>query len=453
MVMTYANPDIVRAVRDISARNAAGSRFLDYYEGRHKLAFATSKFNQAFGDLFRAFADNYCRPVVNATMDRLTVTGFQAEGGDTTVAEAAWQLWQTNRMDLHAMNLHRQALIWGCGYVLVWPGRDEVRIFPQKTDQVMAWCDEEDPRQVALAAKLWLASEGGAKRARLTLYYPDRIEKWVSREAVHNGVPDKADSYVRYEAAGEPWPLPNPYSVVPVVPFDLEYSDLADVLPVQDALNKEIADMLVSMEFTAFPQRWATGLEVEIDPETGKAKAPFVPGADRVWATGSTETSFGQFDAADLAKMVAVQDSTRLDIARLSNTPLHYLMPSVGQFPSGESLKTAEAPFTAKCNRYQVALGNGWEDTMRLALTMAERTPSGILTALWAPASTRDEKAQAEVLSLRKGFGLSDEQALRESGYSEGQITAMMAERAQSQQAMGAAMLTAFDRGQQQGGV
>ena len=45
-----------------------------YYDGQHRLAFATDKFRDAFGTILRSFADNLCPTVVDAVADRLEVT-------------------------------------------------------------------------------------------------------------------------------------------------------------------------------------------------------------------------------------------------------------------------------------------------------------------------------------------------------------------------------------------
>ena len=52
-----------------------------YYNGEHKMAFTTSQFRQTFGNLFAAFADNWCDLVVDAAAERLRVEGFRF--GDT----------------------------------------------------------------------------------------------------------------------------------------------------------------------------------------------------------------------------------------------------------------------------------------------------------------------------------------------------------------------------------
>src|SRR5213078_183591 len=112
------------------------------------------------------------------------------------------------------------------------------------------------------------------KFVRINLFCADRIEKYISRSKSEGSVPD----------AGEFTPLgdavANPYGIVPVFHFannaDIGKpgrSELEAAIPIQDGLNKAVLDMLVAMEFTAFRQRWAAGIEIEYG-EDGKAVSP-----------------------------------------------------------------------------------------------------------------------------------------------------------------------------------
>ncbi len=47
-----------------------------YFEGDHKLSFATAQFREAFGSLFSAIADNWMPLVVESTTERMEVQGF-----------------------------------------------------------------------------------------------------------------------------------------------------------------------------------------------------------------------------------------------------------------------------------------------------------------------------------------------------------------------------------------
>lgn len=422
----------------------------DYYYGRHKLAFATDKFRNAFGSLLRAFADNLCAVVVDTVADRLQVTGFSSEDGADAESEAATAIWRLNRMDRRSGETHAEALRSGDAFMVVWPDTTGIpRFYPQAGRLCAVQYDEDTPGQIMRAAKLWQDAQA---RWRLTLYYPDRIEKYVSTAGTSGDFPHSASIFSPLALPGEAWPMANPYGRVPLFHFannaatgELGRSELADVIPLQDGLNKSITDMLVAMEFAALPQRWVTGLEVELDETTGKPKALFVPGADRIWSVGAPDARFGQFDAANLAQFITVQEAFRVEIARVSRTPLHHLMPTTSAFPSGEAMKTAEQPLLAKVKDRQLAWGNVWEDVMSFALSMTGG--AGALSCNWIDPTPRNERNLVETLLLKKQLGVSDAQLLRELGYTEQQIGVFAEERSVQTAALGTQLLTAFDRG------
>jgi hypothetical protein len=212
------------------------------------------------------------------------------------------------------------------------------------------------------------------------------------------------------------------------------------VIPLQDALNKAVVDMLVAMEFVAFPQRWATGVETPVDPITGKETAPFKFGTERLLTHPDPEVKFGQFPQADLTQHVAVQDSMRLEVARVSGTPVWLLMPGTGTPPSGEALKMGEARLVKKARDRMATWGPRWAAATTLAMRMAAESTAGELLTLWVPPETRQEREEAEVALLKGQSGVSQEQRQRELGYSEEEIARMAGERAAEQEAQAAAI-------------
>src|SRR5580765_5815294 len=70
------NQDIEQAIDAFRCRAAKYAKNERYYRGDHDLAFATEKFANAFGSLFREFALNLCPAVCDAVKDKLRVTGF-----------------------------------------------------------------------------------------------------------------------------------------------------------------------------------------------------------------------------------------------------------------------------------------------------------------------------------------------------------------------------------------
>ncbi len=411
----------------------------DYYDGKHRLAFATEKFLNAFGDLFEKFADNLMPPVVDAVKDNLIVTGFNVEAGDQGLADEAWKVWQGARMGRRAGQVHKEALRAGDAYLIVWPDRDGQPAFhPNKAHLCTVNYDDEQPERVVSAVKVWQRAD---KRYRLNVFFPDRIEKYLTRQSHPNGMPESEKAFDRFEIPGEAWPLENPYGVVPVFHFgnnadigESGCSELRNVMPLQDALNKAVLDKMVAMEFAAFPQRYAIGLEVESDPISGKPINPF-QGVERWVTVANDNAKFGQFEGASLKQFLEVQDSFRMEIARVSGTPLHYffLQTSV---PSGEALKTIEKRFIKKVEDRQGSFGQVWEDILSLALRMGDGIPLSAdvrLFTQWADPAPSSQKERLEAIVLKMDIGIDEEQALIEAGYGLKDIAAMQGRKAKRQ--------------------
>lgn len=425
---------IKAALKEISGRSAGYKKYTDYYGGKQELCFATERFRNAFGDLFRKFADNLMPAVVDAVKDKLQVTGFVVENGDD-VADKAWKIWQRNRMHRQAGECHKESLRSGDSYVIVWPNAAGKAVFhPNKAGLVTVNYDLEAPGKIISAVKVWMTE---TKKVRLNVFFADRIEKYITRNSYPNGLPDGYGAFDEFHAEGEAWPLENPYGVVPVFHFannasvgEPGVSELSDVIPLQNALNKAVLDKMVAMEFGSFPQRWAIGLEVETDPVTNKPISPF-SGEERMWTVGSPDAKFGQFEPASLAGFLSVQDSFRAEIARVSGTPLHYLMlQGGGNFPSGEAMKTAEARFLAKVRDRQSSFGGEWESAMALALQIEESaTEDSQIFVQWADPAPASEKERLDSLTVKQGLGVSVTQLLIEAGYGMADILRMQAER------------------------
>lgn len=456
------NKHIEQALINFRVASGRYARTERYYDGDHDLAFATEKFQNAFGTLFREFALNLCPVICDALRDKLRVTGFsvEQEGGDkrqeTGDGEAGGELssnsgnsvdsvnsttrsiWQANRMATRAGEVHKAALKNGDAYAIVWPNaRGEAIIYPNKSTNVSVVYDEDNPGLISWAAKYWQTAD---KRIRLNLFYPDRIERYVSPksnvQSLGSGVEGRASIDFSTLDFG-PWTLdgssvvPNPYGIVPIFHFannsDIGMpgrSELDSAIPVQDGLNKSVLDMLVAMEFSAYRQRWAAGIEYEID-SNGKVVAPFQGGLDQLWITENANAKFGDFEDAHLEQFLKVKDSFRVDIASVTGTPLHYLMQNVDGFPSGESLRKSETRFVAKVRDRQESFGQVWADLMAFALMVEGQGRELRLLTQWEDPSPMSEREMLENILLKKQIGLPVEHALLEAGYGAADVKGM----------------------------
>lgn len=425
--------DIDRALLQFRIHLPSYLRYGAYYRGDQRLTFASLKFRNTFGNLFYSLADNLSALVVDSIADRLIVTAYGVEDGVESLGESAWEIWQRNRMDANAGMVHREALRAGDAYVLVWPDKEgKAVLWPQAAVNVTVYWDEDNPARLEWAAKLWM---DGAHHVRLNMYYADRVEKYYTKLQAQ-GVPEHGRSFEPYETPGEAWPLPNPWGEVPVVPFNnnawiasFGTSELQNVIPLQDALNKTLCDQLVAQEYAAFPQRYATGIQIEYD-EAGNPVAPFNPGIDRVWMAGAPDAKFGQFEQARMTEFLACEESLRGEIARIAGIPPHYVVNLQGGYPSGEALRTAEARFISKIKQRQTTFGNSWENVMRIALMQEGEWQDSRLMANWIDASPISESEHLDQLLKKQSLGVTQDQLLLEAGYGETEIDAMNDERA-----------------------
>jgi hypothetical protein len=125
-------------------------------------------------------------------------------------------------------------------------------------------CAPGDRRARLAALKRWVDDIDGHVYA--TVYLPDVVVKYRSQD------PAKYGQDVKWELRpGDPGGT-NPLGVVPVVPImnaptmrDGGQSDLKDCIPIQDALNKLLSDMLISSEYMAFPQRVLLGQQKPVE--------------------------------------------------------------------------------------------------------------------------------------------------------------------------------------------
>lgn len=400
---------------DLSHRASEVARFDDYYSGRHPLLFTTSDFREAFGRMLDGYCDNWCRIIVDAAVERLTPQGFRFpvatdEGeADDQADNDAWGIWRANKLDARMQIGFVEALVSGSAFVMVWypdgttveDGEVELgdgtpKITLEHPAEVIVAYDDADRDRIVAGLKVW----GSNGKRRATLYLPDAIHKFDEIE-VDDGMGGKKNEWREDETAGGP----NPLGRVPIVPLvnrpRLLYphgeSELTEIIPNQDAINKLAKDMLVASEYGAFPQRWATGVEVPVDPETNEPIEHWSPDIARFLTTANPNAKVGSLPAADLSNFVKALDNRVNSMASQSRTPPHYLNASADRL-SGESMKAAEAGLVARVREKMMHFGEGLIEVMSLAFRILDDPRADVTDAvvLWADPETRTEAAHAD---------------------------------------------------------
>lgn len=437
-----------------------------YYDGDHNLAFAGQKFLEAFGGLFSAFADNWCRVVANAPEERMTVTGFRVDD-DVDTDDAAKRFWEANDLDLQSSIGHLDGLIAGVFYVTAWVNDDDNTV-PEITVDSAAMtivdCHPKIRRRRTCGLRAYLDDDGFE---HAELFYPDEVYLFRSKAKRTGGgiidpmrthwvTEDLLDVASDLDESGR---MTNPLGVVPIVEFVnmprlttsrravwAAHSELAAVIPIQDAVNKLFADLLVASEFAAFPQRHLTGYtpadEMVVDETTGKARPTgrtipptFTSGPGKLWWLEDEEARFGQFDTADMSGLVKAIDMTVQHIASISATPPHYLNASADRL-SGESIKSAESGLVAKTKKKTRNWGSCWEEVMRLAGAVVDNNTlakAAQMETVWADVETRTEAEHVDAVAKKKDLEVPLPQLWEELGYSPEQVARFPAMRAQMQ--------------------
>lgn len=434
------------------ARHANMDLFDNYYHGDHRMTYHTARVLGAFGATFRGLRMNYCGVVVDALAERLEVQGFRI-GSDQGAADAAWDIWQRNRLDASFARGVRAGLTKGEFSLIVWvDGKGEPRISVEDGAEVYVATDPGNSHARRAAIKRWRDED--ERRLYAIVYLPDGIYKFRSEEGdapwhrvattppdyerfVAVGTPVDPNSltqtkWERWNVDGESWPLENPFGVVPVVPipnkpdvFGAGESELAAIVPIQDAINANIVNVMLAGQFSAFRQRYATNVTLEVD-EQGKIQEPWRIAVDSMLTApppnvGEPETKFGEFSETNLSGYMTLHEGYVQGMATISRMPPHYFLGQSGNFPSGESLRSAEAGLTFKARDRIRDDSEPVEEAIALAFLMKSRQ-SGLASAaaaryvkwaaqtdseaLWRDPETKTESEHIDALVKLKSLGV-----------------------------------------------
>jgi hypothetical protein len=429
-----------RLTRKLDARKTILTTLNDYYEGRHPLIFATDRFTAAFGSTLMPYADNFVSRIVDAVTERLFIDGFRV-ADDEAAADELWRIWQVNQMESGSQLLFREALVKREAAVIVWAGEDREtpRITVEDPLQVIVETVPGDRLRRRAALKRWTDEDG----TFATLYLPDAIYKFwnpsVSQVMVDMGLGPEYGSWKRRDVPDEPWPLPNPLGVVPVVPVINRpklngegRSEIEPVIPLQDAINKTGADMLIASEFSAFRQRWATGLDIPTDPDTGAPFETFQAAVERLWATASTDVKFGEFSETNLENYVKAIEMQVQHLSSISGLPLHYLLNS-GVVPSGESQTAAESPLVSKVNDRAGDYSGPIREIQRLVFLVKDDPARAArpIEPRWRDPERRTPSEWVDSLVKELALGVPEEILWEKRGYTKQQIDRIKAIRLQ----------------------
>lgn len=391
-----------------------------YFRGDQPIRFISPDVRAQVGDRIPEMVLNVPRVVIGSIEERLDVEGFALSRNDS-VDESLLDIWQANDLDEWSQLCHIEALKHGISFVTVWgegadeQGRPRPKISVESATQMaVRWAP--GTREVVAAAKKWVDVDSfGQKVERAVLYLPDRIERYW-RNPTAGVVPTSLIVPVAgYSDWHEDGVVPNPLGVVPVVPFinrpsltDMSgESELVDVMPLTDGVNKLLSDMLVTSEHHAEPRRYANGMQIPREAQQNERLRAEVRAQwdeatrGKTWLAGPG-VNFGQFASADLQNFKTAVDLILSKVAFITGLAPHMLGITTENPASAEAIRSSETPLIRRVKRKMRTFGGSWERVMRLALLVRDGSlPDGAFSmeTRWANPETRTFAQDADAVS------------------------------------------------------
>lgn len=386
--------------------------------GKAPLLFSSPEFSTQTGGLFDDFSDNWCSVVPDATVERLMPLAFRLEDG--SVDRAAGKAWKRSECDVEVGLALLEALITGRSYALVWNNSDAVEITFQHASNAIV--EYVPGRRRLRKAGLMMWRDWDTEFA--TLFTPGTVYRW-QRPTREGG---QWTGRIARLSRGEPSHIPNPLKAVPLVELPNRSrlhgsprSEIATVLPLQDAVNTLWAHLMTASDGLALPARAVLGMDRPVreivDPETGEVVGEEdLPldrfRSDRLLWLEKQGAQIAEFSAADLDNYLRVIEVAVQHIAAQTRTPPTYL---AGQLVnvSPDGVAASEAGLVAKVTERQRHFGSALREIMRLeALAQGEagRAESLALgSVVWRDPQFRSDSQYSDALVKLKSIGVPDE--------------------------------------------
>ena len=412
--------------RDVAEANA-------WYSGDHPLpeppsntaAASDGEAKAAFRKMAALAVTNFIPAVANVPAARLNLEGFRFSQSRTASDAEAWTIWRRNFLDGDSDLSQKAALVTGSAPVIVWPGPDGLaEITVEDPAQVIVAYEPGSRRRRMAALKRWTDDTG---RTLATLYTADGIRKYRSTTTTPQTnlvvpLPTGTTTWEARLVPGETWPLPNPLGVVPVVelranaplaasPYGGGVPEFAGQVNDQRKINQTVMNMLVTMEYQAFRQRWVTDWDYPTNEDGSPNKAAMVKaGAARLMVFNNedgTTPKVGEFAQADFRPFIEAIEFWVNTISTGSGTPPYAFTLGNMMNVAADMMARIEGVQSDKLKVHSRAFGEAWAEVMRLALRIEDNKKAAdpAITAVWGEFDRRTATEQANLAQIASGLG------------------------------------------------
>ena len=393
------------------------TKIANYVRGKQEKPYTPKGVNAEYRWIAKKAMRNFLPLVVSVVSQNLIVDDYKPSG--QTAMDAAsqqktppeWESFRANRMVSRQHGVHRSVIKYGSAYVVVLPGqmstddeqqRDVPVIRPVSPRRMTGfYADEVDDEWPQFAIEVKTVKLPNAKSKLLVALYDEDKRYFLIGEA---GVGNSSQLSISLATSGDPLldgqsPVASHgLGVCPVVRFlyetDLDgendcSGEVEPIIPIQDQINFDTFNLMISTQFAAFRQRWVTGM-APVDEE-GREQTPFRPGVDRMFAAEDPATKFGDFAETGLQPYSLVREDGIRHMSTITQVPPYHLLGQVANM-SAEALAAARDGFDRKIGELQGVLTDPWRNTLRLT-SLAAGNKEGwndiFSSILWRDTSAR----------------------------------------------------------------
>jgi len=436
------------SIKALVAARPAYDEAKAFFEGEVDEVIASQKLRKLLGDQGKHFRVNHARTPVDVMLERTEITAITSENDNArTVCN---QAWEDNQLGLEAKDIHRRAYEFGDAYLIGWSDEElpgGVSFYAHDPQEVRVFYDPQRPRVKSHAIHTWLmdspTDESGGSY-RVNVYYPDRVEQYISANEVTRPDGSKIKSiqecewgYYVTEDSDEQGVVENPWGVIPVFHFrtDRPYGrpEHKDAYGPQNIINKTWTTLMGSVDYHGFPQRYIqTDDAVNAAPEnltpdqamngdaTPDAQSDFDPayltptGPSELWLLSGKNIKVGEFDPPEAKPLLDVIESALKQMSSVTDIPAARFDRS-GDTPSGESYRMQDAPLNNKVTDREAQFSVTWREALQFVLLVND--VDAIADVVWAPPADYTDHDSWETANEQIDAGVPAAQVLRERAY------------------------------------
>ena len=378
------------------------------------ISFLSPESREQLGNRLSTIQIGYCALAKTVLAERLKLQGFSRENEPLG---RVWRAWTDAGMDRGLALALDESLTVGQSFLLVWAGPDGSPTVSVESPSEVSVTRDPLSGQITAAVKRWV-SDG---RAHVILMEPETITTFS------NPVDVPAGGVLPSTGWSQAGSIHNPLGQVPLVDltlgaglFDTDGTPVArPIWSLVAALHKTTFDQLVSSESVSMPRRYATGIQLQQDPDTGEMLPPFSTEPGSMLLAESADAKFGTLSEGSLDSYASLTNYLIRQIGATAAISDARLGIEVTDPSSAEQLRASEQATVSRVYAIMTLFGPALARAASLVEAVLSGGPvkSGI-SPEWASPESVSYAQTADATAKLYGAGLIPwETAMEKLGY------------------------------------